>query len=157
LQRPRFTCHEPRGTDELERFKDIRTYAFTLGMERVPPDALAAEAARLGERRGLFLGDELVSIAAIYPLTVRLRGCSVSMGGLGSIATPPEHRGRGYAGRLVGEFCREMKERGLFTSALWPFAYDACRARRPARTSPPGRTGSASSSGCTRSGAPATT
>lgn len=76
-------------------------------------------------RRGLYRDDddEPVSICSSYDFATQLRGAVVSMGGVATVATPPEHRRRGYVETLMRELCREYREAGTPTSALWPFEH----------------------------------
>lgn len=48
-----------------------------------------------------------------------MRGHAVPMGGIGSVFTHPESRGRGYASRLLEHTTRIMIERGMETSLLF--------------------------------------
>ncbi|WP_255195270.1 GNAT family N-acetyltransferase [Halorarius litoreus] len=76
-------------------------------------------------RRGLYPdeGDEPVTILSSYDFTTRLRGTTLSMGGVSTVATPPEHRRNGYVATLLRELCREYREGGTPISALWPFEH----------------------------------
>ena len=61
----------------------------------------------------------LVSCVQVFPRPVRIRGHDVPMGGIGSVFTHPEMRGRGYASKLLEETARRMIERGMETSLLF--------------------------------------
>lgn len=79
-------------------------------------------------RRGLYPddadgGDEPVSICSSYDFATHLRGATLSMGGVSTVATPPEHRRKGHVATLLRELCREYRETGTPVSALWPFEY----------------------------------
>lgn len=76
-------------------------------------------------RRGLYRDgdDEPVTICSSYDFATHLRGAVVSMGGVSTVATPPEHRRRGYVETLMRELCREYRETGTPISALWPFEH----------------------------------
>lgn len=77
-------------------------------------------------RRGLYPdaeSDEPVSILSSYDFATRLRGAKLSMGGVSTVATPPEHRRQGHVETLLRELCREYRETGTPVSALWPFEH----------------------------------
>ncbi len=59
----------------------------------------------------------------ILPLEVFVDGRPVPMGGVAAVATDPAYRRRGYAGKLMRDVLREMRERGVHLSSLWPFAH----------------------------------
>jgi len=103
-----------------ERFREFRhlvDYAFdpTEG-----PQAYDEQPERIAERYGAFVDDELVSICADYDFTVRLRGEWAPLAGLAAVATPPEHRRRGYVACLIDAALQRW--RGEYPlAALWPF------------------------------------
>lgn len=76
-------------------------------------------------RRGLYPeeGDDPVSILSSYDFATHLRGATLSMGGVSTVATPPEYRRQGHVETLLRELCREYREQGTPISALWPFEY----------------------------------
>ncbi len=61
--------------------------------------------------------------ATILPLEAFVDGRPVPMGGIGAVVTDPAYRRRGYAGKLMRDVLREMRERGVHLSVLWPFAH----------------------------------
>jgi predicted acetyltransferase len=66
--------------------------------------------------------------AAVLPLEVFVDGRPVPMGGIAAVATDPAYRRRGFAGELMRDVLRTMRERGMHLSALWPFAHAFYRA-----------------------------
>ena len=84
--------------------------------EDVPPQA------RLGENRGLFEDDDLVSVCRHHYFDTQVRGTTLSMAGLSAVATPPEHRRQGLIRRLLVESLAEYRDRGASISTLWPFS-----------------------------------
>jgi predicted acetyltransferase len=66
--------------------------------------------------------------AAVLPLEVFVDGRTVPMGGIAAVATDPAYRRRGFAGELMRDVLRTMRERGIHLSALWPFAHAFYRA-----------------------------
>jgi len=63
-------------------------------------------------------GDVLAS-AKRYRLDVRLRGTNGWMCGIGAVFTPPDHRGRGYASRLLEMICDDARQNGALLAALF--------------------------------------
>lgn len=76
-------------------------------------------------RRGLYdpdaPGDDPVVVMSYYAFDAALRGTRLDVGGVATVATPPEHRRQGYVEELLRENCRELREDGLPVAALWPF------------------------------------
>ena len=60
--------------------------------------------------------------AAVLPLEVFVDGRPVPMGGIAAVATDPAYRRRGFAGELMRDVLRTMRERGMRLSMLHPFA-----------------------------------
>ena len=60
--------------------------------------------------------------ATVLPLEIFVDGRSVPMGGIAAVATDPAYRRRGYAGELMRDVLRTMRERGMHLSLLNPFA-----------------------------------
>jgi predicted N-acetyltransferase YhbS len=61
----------------------------------------------------------LVSCVQIFTKTVRLRGEPVLLGGIGSVATHPDHRKTGLASELLRRASAEMQRRGMQLSLLF--------------------------------------
>ena len=89
-------------------FRELfRTY-LELDPELGPDDTLLA----LREGRP-------VSCLQIFTKRVRLRGAEVSMGGIGSVATHPDHRGSNLATTLLKSAIEEMQARKMVLSLLF--------------------------------------
>lgn len=73
------------------------------------------------EKLGYYRGDELVAACGLIPFRGRLRGSVIPLGGVSDVATPPENRFQGYARDMLWELLVLMRERNIYTSALWPF------------------------------------
>jgi predicted acetyltransferase len=69
---------------------------------------------------GLFLDECLVAMGGVLPFGQFFGGRSVPMGGLSSIAVAPEHRGKGFGGRILRALLDVMRRRGQAISALFP-------------------------------------
>ena len=77
---------------------------------------------RVGELDG-----EIVSSLVLYPLHAFVRGQSLGVTGIGSVAVSPEHRRRGIAEAFLRATLREMRQRGDALSVLYPFRNDFYR------------------------------
>jgi hypothetical protein len=55
--------------------------------------------------------------------TLSFRGALLPMVGICQVATDPDERNKGFAGELMRRSLREMRERGLYTTALFPFSF----------------------------------
>jgi predicted N-acetyltransferase YhbS len=64
-------------------------------------------------------GDRPVSAVQLFEKRIRLRGQSVPMGGIGSVATHPEYRRRGLAARLMTLQAEAMRARGMLIGLLF--------------------------------------
>jgi predicted acetyltransferase len=81
----------------------------------------------LGDRRGLFDGDDLLCVCKHYWFTTRIRGEWHEMAGLSAVASPPESRRRGLVRDMLAESLAEYRESEVYFSALWPFSYEFYR------------------------------
>lgn len=114
----------PESESEERAWDSTSHYAFSPDrseedwrelVDRLPPRTFM-------DKRGLFRGERLVSACGLMPMTLRSRGTMLPCGLVTEVATPPEHRRKGYCRGMLRALLYEMKERGLFTSALWPFS-----------------------------------
>ncbi len=64
-------------------------------------------------------GGEIVSCAQLFSKRVRLRGATLGLGGIGSVATNPRHRRQGLASALLRATAGEMHRRGMALSLLF--------------------------------------
>jgi predicted N-acetyltransferase YhbS len=69
-------------------------------------------------------GDRPVSCVQIFTKRIRLRGREVPLGGIGSVATAPSHRGHGLATALLERAIAEMRRRGMEISLLFSTIVD---------------------------------
>jgi len=66
--------------------------------------------------------------ATVLPLEVFVDGRPVPMGGIAAVATDPAYRRRGFAGELMRDILRTIRERRMHLSMLHPFAQSFYRA-----------------------------
>lgn len=112
----------PLPEDREEQFRDYVHYAFRL--QDGPVDEHEGDLEDdLGDPRGLFDGDAMVSVCRHHWFRARLRDRWFEMPGLAAVATPPEHRRKGYVTQLLAESLAEYRERGDFLTALWAFKH----------------------------------
>lgn len=112
--------YRPVTDEDADRYGAITLQAFAPEagpFDAVPEDVWPQE---LSDPRGLFVDGELVSICKLYYLDATVRGAWTEVGGLGGVATPPEHRRRGYSREVLREALREYREAGVDLVALWP-------------------------------------
>lgn len=82
-----------------------------------------AEKTVLSNTRAIFEGKHIVSIIQIIPYEIWVGGKVISMGGIGGVATRADSQGKGYAGALMSDSVRDMREHKQWTSILYPFSY----------------------------------
>jgi N-acetylglutamate synthase-like GNAT family acetyltransferase len=69
----------------------------------------------------------VVSHAAIYYSKLRTGDLVFRVGGIGSVATHPEYRGKGLAGAVIDDCLKMMHEAGCHLSVLWTQRYSFYR------------------------------
>jgi predicted acetyltransferase len=115
------TEYRPIAPADHAEYRRFTRYAFAA--ERGP---LGADEGRdfdsdLFDLRGIY-DDGLRSGCKRYAFQTRVRDGTELVGGLGALATPPEHRNRGYARDLCRDVCREYSDEGVGLVVLWPFS-----------------------------------
>ncbi|WP_168122125.1 GNAT family N-acetyltransferase [Paenibacillus sp. HB172176] len=75
------------------------------------------------EYLGFFVDGSLASQLAILPLRIYLQGAVLEMGGIAHVASYPELRKQGMAGKLLASSLEKMKTNGQSVSMLNPFSY----------------------------------
>jgi predicted acetyltransferase len=78
-------------------------------------------AERPSESRGMYLDGQLVSQLELYQFEMMAGRTTIPIAGIGAVATPPEHRRRGYVGAMLRAALGEMRERGLHLALLGAF------------------------------------
>lgn len=61
----------------------------------------------------------LAAMVGMLERTIRVGGREVKVGGVGGVATHPDHRRRGYAGRLLEAAARVLQEKGCRFAMLF--------------------------------------
>jgi predicted acetyltransferase len=73
-----------------------------------------------GRFHGVFVDERLVALTQVHAFGQFFGGRSVPMGGVASVATTPDQRGKGLATRALVSALGAMRERGEVISALFP-------------------------------------
>lgn len=104
------------GESDLDRWFALESYAFATNPNRT---GLSGE--KLAQLRGLFVDGTLASQLELIPLQLETGRGSIAAEGIGSVATAPEFRRRGYVGTLLRHSCDELRARGVPLALLHPF------------------------------------
>lgn len=115
--------YRPVPEEDLDAFRRVLDYAFRPEAGPNPDPDHAGDPSRVGDRRGLYDGDALVTTAGHHDLTVSVRGEWCGTTGLSAVATRPEHRRQGLVRRLLRASLTESREAGRPFSLLWPFKH----------------------------------
>lgn len=117
--------YRPVPDADIDAWSRLLAYAFRPAdpyepiesVEDLPPPAT------LGDRRGLYDGDELRCTGAHHWFRLRVRGTFREVPGLSAVSTPPRYRRQGLVRRLLVDSLHEYCERGAGLCALWPFSH----------------------------------
>ena len=105
------------GKDDLEEAWELDREAFNSPVSH--REAWLRRVAR-EPVHGLFADGRLAATAAVFGCGQFFGGRSIPMGGISAVAVAPEHRGKGYASRVVEAALRAARERGQAISSLYP-------------------------------------
>ena len=113
----------PIRDEEFPEYVALGAYAFLGGVA----DQADVEEARRHMRPewtlAAFEGGRLKARMNTLPLTMRLNGAGLPMGGVAGVCTWPEERRRGLVNSLLRRALETMKERGQVVSMLFPSFY----------------------------------
>ncbi|MFC6720768.1 GNAT family N-acetyltransferase [Halobacteriaceae archaeon SHR40] len=112
----------PVPAGDRRRYREILRYAFSPERGPVTDQPETAWPPTLFDQRGLYDGDELLGTCKLYYFDARLRGEFQKIGGLGAVATAPEHRGQRHSRDLCRSAIEEYHDNGVGFVALWPFS-----------------------------------
>lgn len=105
---------------EAAQARALQRHAFS------HPDSAVAAATGPGHRRELRVathGGRVVSCLTMLHTELSFRGALLPMVGICQVATDPDERNKGFAGELMRRSLREMRDRGLYTTVLFPFSF----------------------------------
>ena len=106
-------------------YNRMQHYAFL--PEKGPDYSYKLDAPRIGERRGMFDRGKPVTVGCFFPIETRIRGELKPLGGITEIATPPEQRRKGLVKSLLFNLLEELKDSGIYLSALWAASFPLYR------------------------------
>ncbi|WP_322510468.1 GNAT family N-acetyltransferase, partial [Chloroflexus sp.] len=111
--------YRPLTPTDFEQFWALDSYAFARQYHRgrYTPEVIA-------QLRGLFINGEHVAQLQIMPFQMQAGNGELPVGAIGSVATWPQYRRRGYAALLLRHACAELRERGAVLALLHPFRHD---------------------------------
>ncbi len=70
---------------------------------------------------GIFLKEKLISVIWIKPMKLIFNDITIMAGGIGSVATNPMYRNKGYSKKLINHALSIMTKRGYTLTSLAPF------------------------------------
>lgn len=70
---------------------------------------------------GIFFKEFLISVIWIKPMELTFNNTTIMAGGIGSVATNPKYRNKGYSKKLINHALSIMNKRGYVLSSLAPF------------------------------------
>lgn len=108
--------YRPLAVADLEAYAWLERYAFSSN-----PDPAALAQGRLGQLRGLFDGGRLAAQLELLPLRLQTGLGEIAAGGIGSVASAPETRRRGYVEALLRHAVDELRATGAPLCILYPF------------------------------------
>ena len=114
--------YRPLPVEYKEQYQRLLRYAFQ--PEEGPDNDEDDGNSDLGDRRGMFDGDDLLCVCKQYWFTTNVRGDWHQMAGLSAVASPPESRHGGLVREMLAESLAEYREKEVYFSALWPFSYE---------------------------------
>jgi predicted acetyltransferase len=109
--------------EELDTMLAIMCEGFGLPFDAARDIFYSDPYFEIENKRLLRLGGRIVSCLTIVDTTCWIGEGEVRLAGIAGVATPPELRRRGYAGRLLMETLHTLDTRGFALSALFPFSY----------------------------------
>lgn len=126
--RPPALRYRPARRTDVEALADLSLRAYRISSLEARREfftehpRFSLRDVRVGEVDG-----EVVSTLALYPLRAWVRGQSLGVTGIGSVAVSPEHRRRGIGEALVRATLRELRQRGDGMCMLYAFRADYYR------------------------------
>ncbi len=113
--------------DETLKMADLHRDVYVMGRERAARCYSLPYEADMEESFGAFAGENMVAGLSVLYCPVRLFGKTVLMGGVGGVATQPEHRRHRHVAKLLELALERMRKRGVLVSMLYPFKHSFYR------------------------------
>ncbi len=117
------------SSKDREAFAKLSQYAFEPTKntyENVVPDDFEETKPHLKDMSqvyGYFDNDLLVSTCAFFTSSVIIRRKEFPMSGIWGVATAPQYRNRGLIRRTLETILKEMREKDILISTLYPFKF----------------------------------
>jgi len=108
-----------------KEYHKMQLYAFK--PETGPDFDYKLEAPWIGEKRGMVSGKKPLAVGCFKPTQCSIRGEWKPIGCINDIATPPEYRRQGLVKKLLFYMLTELKDRGIYLSALWAASFPLYR------------------------------
>ncbi|MFW9920330.1 MAG: enhanced intracellular survival protein Eis [Candidatus Thorarchaeota archaeon] len=108
------------NTDDKEEIWDLVSYAY--GVPETSREGFLERLDIISKEFYIYKVDDVpVAAARMLPFKQNIRGLLKPMGGIGMVASSPEHRRMGYVHELMIAILKELKKQGYATSTLYPF------------------------------------
>ena len=108
----------PVSSDELDRFHFLVSYAFS--SDRTPEGRERMKHVEaIGEDYALYEDGVMMACLRLFSMRMFIHGASIPLSGVSHVACLPEHRRKGYVGRLLRHALGVMREHGQPLSSLW--------------------------------------
>lgn len=104
---------------ELDECLDLWGDVFAVGRGYFPPYFYGDPWFKRAYTRVCSVDGKIVSAIQICEREVRLGEARIVMGGIGNVATYPDHRGKGYSQRLLSDAARVMHDHRIDFSVLF--------------------------------------
>lgn len=109
--------------DELDSMLDCMAAAYGIDKESWADGFYNGPYNDIRWKQVVVKDERVVSCLVIIPRRMYLGGSTVTLGGIAGVATLPEERCHGYAGMLMTDSVRTLREMGFATSGLYPFSF----------------------------------
>lgn len=106
----------PISEDDLEAAHFLLAYSFTGDRSE---EGRLKHVESMGTALALYDEGQMAACLRIFPLQTFIHGASIPLGGISGVACLPEHRRKGYVGRLLRHALALMREQGQPLSSLY--------------------------------------
>ena len=103
---------------DLDRFHFLVSYAFSSDRAAEARERMKHIEA-IGEDYALYDDGEMAACLRLYSMRTFIHGASIPLSGVSHVACLPEHRRKGYVGRLLRHALGVMRDAGQPLSTLW--------------------------------------
>lgn len=108
----------PISEDDLEAAHFLLAYSFTGDRSQEGRERMK-HVESMGSAFALYDGGQMAACLRILPLQTFIHGAAIPLGGISGVACLPEHRRKGYVGRLLRHALAVMREQGQPLSSLF--------------------------------------